>query len=707
MTQFTVVREQDSEPDTAMFSLRNLLQMLRRRAIPLGLTVAGVLVLVAAAYMLAPRTYEAIGTVALDRRLDELVQSQTDVKPLTTDSSSVDTEVQVIASPAVAAAVVDGLSLTNAPGFGVSEDAPDGTPPQRDRAIRVVQSGLEAARTGTSYAIAVKYAAEDPILAARVVNAAINAYTGGQRSSEAQRLSQEIGLLRDRINLVRGELLRTERSVAQYRARTGLIDLAANSDAANQAMQDLNTQLAQARADEAAARAKAGSRSSIVNVTSSPTINALREEQARLAARQAELKERYAEGYPQLVAINEQLASVNGALSAEQSRVQQGVAAEAGVASNRASSLRGSVNQQQSALMRANTASVQLGELQRNADAARTLYASLLDQYKQKLAAQGTERSKAYVVAYAAPPSNPASPNSAAYMLGGVLLALIAGGLVASTLENLEGGLLHQAMAERELGIPVLAAIPDIETVKDSPIKDPSPAMIADHLLEHPTSVFAESLRSIRSSLKLGQEGQSGKCLAVTSAVPDEGKTATSICLARACVMAGSRVLIVDCDLRHHSCSDILAPNAAVGLSEVLRGEARLDQAVVRDRASGIDVLPASVFDSPDVDILTSGEMRNLLHSVRHDYDVVILETPPVLPVAETRVLAAMADGTILLVRWRKTPVEVAKKALKLLNRAEAKVIGSVLTRVSLSWTSMGSLGDDVYYYQSYGPKAA
>jgi capsular exopolysaccharide synthesis family protein len=707
MTEFTLIREQEGEQEPGIFNPRNLLQMVRRRAVPLGLTIVGVLLLVALAYVLAPRVYEAVGTVALDRRTDELVEVKSDQKPLTTDSSSVDTEVQVIRSPAVAAAVVEGLGLTKTPGFGLPENAAPDEPASRDRAILVVQNGLEATRTGTSYAIAVKYDATDPTLAARVVNAAINAYTGGQRSSEAQQLSQEIAMLRDRIGLLRGDLLRTEREVARFRAQTGLVDLAANSDAANQAMQDLNTQLAQARAEEAAARAKAGSRASLVNVTSSPAINSLREEQAKLTARQAELRERYADDYPALVAVNEQLRSINGALAAEQSRVQQGVAAEAGVASNRASSLRGSVNQQQSELMRANTASVQLGELQRNADAAKTLYASLLDQYRQKLAAQGTERSKAYVVAYAAPPAVPASPNRAAYLLGGTLLALLAGGLVASTLENFEGGLLNQAMTERDLGLPLLAAIPDVETVKDAPLKDPTPGSMADHLLQHPTGLFAESLRSIRTSLRLGQEGQSGKILAITSAVPDEGKTATSICLARSCAMAGSRVLVIDCDLRHRSCSAFFAPGAEAGLNEVLMGRTRLDQALVRDAGSGIAVLPASGPEQPAVELLTSREMRNLLGHVRDQYDLVILETPPVLPVAETRALAAMADGVVLLVRWRKTPVEAARKAIKLLNRAEAKILGSVLTRVSLSWSAMGSLGDDVYYYQSYGEKAA
>jgi capsular exopolysaccharide synthesis family protein len=514
-------------------------------------------------------------------------------------------------------------------------------------------------------------------------------------------------MLRDRIGLVRGELLKTERAVAQYRGKTGLVDLTANSVAAQDTMQALNTQLAEARAEEAAARAKAGSRASLANVTTSPAVNALRSEQAKLAAKQAELRERYADGYPVLVAVNEQLASINQALAAEQSRVQQGVAAEAGVASNRASSLLRSVNSQQSALMRANSVSVQVADLQRNADAAKSLYASLLDQYKQKLAAQGTERSKAYVVAYAAPPERPASPNAMAYLLGGVLAALLTGGVVASTLETFEGGLLTQNMVERELGLPLLAAVPDVETLRDAPLKHPTPGTIADHIVDCPTGLFAESLRCVRAGLRLDEDGTPGRSLTITSAIPDEGKTATAIALARSCAMTGTRVLLIDCDLRHHTCSDVFAPDARVGLCEVLRGAVRLEQALVRDPRTGLDVLPAIAADQPGIDMLASAAMQRLLRDVQGRYGLVILETPPVLPVAETRALAAMADSVLLLVRWRATPVEVARKAIKLLNRADAKIVGSVLTRVSLSWSAMGSLGDDVYYYKNYGVKAA
>lgn len=707
MEQFAVIQEQQPETRGEMFSLRDIGQVLRRRVWPVSAIFLGILLATAAAFLLMPLEYEAVGSIALDRRPDQLVDSKSDPKPLTTDSSSVETEVQVLKSPSVAAAVVDGLGLSEVPGFGVPEEADAAAQPSRDRAIRSVQHSLDAKRAGTSYAIWVQFDARDPVLAARAVNAAMNAYTGGQRSTNSRQLARDAALLKDRIDVIRGELMRTEAAVAQYRARTGLIDLAANSDAANQGMQSLNTQLAQARADEAAARAKVRGSSSITSVASSSTSSSLRGEVARLEAKRAELSQRYSNDYPELISVNEQVQALRQSLAAEEARVRQGVAAEAMIAANRAASLRGSVNQQQSQLMKANATSVQLAELERNSDAAKTLYSSLLDQYKQKVALQGTEQSKSYIVAYAAPPTSPASPNPIAFLIGGLIAAIVGAALAASVLENLERGLLNQTMAEHELALPVLAAVPDLRTVKDAPLQDPTPGMISDHILSYPEGVFPESLRSIRTALNLGQEGQVGKCIAVTSALPDEGKTATTVCLARSTALAGSRVLLIDCDLRRHGTTDVFAPRAGAGLIEVLRKEAQLEHVTIRDAGSGLDVLPAGASANPDVDLLTSGAMRALLVRLRDSYDVILLETPPVLPVAETRALAAMADATVLIVRWRTTPVDAARKALDLLRRAKANVVGAVLTRVSLTWTAVGSLGDDAYYYTSYAAKAA
>ena len=702
MTKFTVVEEAQADPGPGLVSPKAFAQIIKRRWLPIVLTMAAVLSVVTLAYMMAKPEYLASGRVALDRRTDELVDTTPEQRPVSVDSAAVETEVEVLRSPAIAAAVVDELQLANRPGFGLDEGQWPGTG-SRDRAIRVVAGGIDVVREGTSYAMSVNYSAEDPLLAARIVNSAIDSYTSGQKTSESVERTREIGLLRDRLGMLRADLIRAEGAVARYRAGTNLIDL---TDAGGGGtMQTLDTQLAQASADEAAAAARAAAASSVAAMES-PTINSLRNQQSQLTARRAELTQRYGNDYPTLVGVNEQLKVVNQALNEEIGRVRQSTVAEAQVARNRASSLRGSVGRQQGQLMAANNASVQLAELERNAAAAKSLYQGLLDSYKEMVTAQGTERSKAYVIAYATAPSEPSSPNSVAYAIAGIVAALIGAAFVALALESMEAGILNQSMAEKELGMPMLASIPDVATVKDAPLKHGTPRTIGDQLLAHPTGVFCEAFRALRTALKLGQDDQVARSIAITSALPDEGKTTTAICLARSAATAGLRVILVDCDLRQRACSDAFVSQPRFGLLEVLKGHARLEQAIVTDPQSGADILPISSGTDTNFDLITSRSMRSLLSRLRSSYDLVLLETAPALPIAETRAIAAMADATILVVRWRKTPASVVKKAITQLNRAGVNVLGAVLTRVSLRYNAAG-LGDDVYYYKSSPAKAA
>ena len=182
------------------------------------------------------------------------------------------------------------------------------------------------------------------------------------------------------------------------------------------------------------------------------------------------------------------------------------------------------------------------------------------------------------MLAYATAPGGPSSPNSLAYAIAGIVAALIAAAFVALALESMEGGLLNQSMAESELGMPVLASIPDIATVKDAPLKRGTPRTIGDQLLAHPSGVFCESFRGLRTALKLGQDDQVARTVAITSALSGEGKTTTAICLARSHRPPGCGDL-VDCD-----CDSVPAASIRVeprfGLLEVLKGHARLEQAM-------------------------------------------------------------------------------------------------------------------------------
>jgi capsular exopolysaccharide synthesis family protein len=686
---------------------------IRRRLLPMLAAAALVLILTAIAYSMVEPRFSATARVALDRRPEELVAPATtgsEQPGLTADSASVDTEVQVLRSPEVAGAVVDQLHLEQRQGFGVDEGAaPASAEVRRSRAIRRLSAQLAVRREGTSYAIAVSFASPDPQLATAIVNAVVDQYVGRQRGQKSAQRTRQIAELEARANELGDQLNALSRQAANFRAETDLVDVEKDSTAAQQLISVLNGQLSAARADEAAANASAANArgaagANSTQVLGSDVIQALTTQRATLSAQRAELQQRYGALHPNLQGVDKQLGAIDRQISVETGRLQASAQAEARIARQRAASLQGSLDRAQNQLLRGNTASVTLDDINRRAASTQSIYQGVLGRLQQETAAQGTETARSYVISRALVPATPDSPNKLLFVLGGLVAALIAAAMTALILELMERGVRSRAETERVLGVPVVASVPDLATVKGSGFRGGTALGAADYLLAHDGSVFNEAFRSIRSTLRVGQRGQTVKTLAITSSLPDEGKTTTAICLARSAALAGHKVVLVDCDLRRRASSRALVDGTSVGLTEVLKGRASLDDALTIDAASGAALLPQSQSGEPDFDAVFSTEMETLLATLRERYDLVVLDTAPVLPVAESRALAAMADATLLIVRWRKTPSQAARMALDQLERAGARVIGGVLSQVDVR--RRAGLGSEAVYYEAYGRPA-
>lgn len=675
---------------------RRLIAILAAFAIVAGMTVI--------AYALAQPLYTANARVAVDRQVTELVTVGRPAAPPVADSGTVDTEVQVLQSPEVAGFAVDKLNLGQQLGFGLPINGkPLPAAAARVKAIEVVRHNLQVQREGTSYAIMVSYSNANPQLAADIVNAVIDGYVGSSRAARTRDRSQEISQLRERLVQLRANVIGAESAGARYRAQTNLVDINKNGSSAEQALSVLNTQLSSARADEAAAAARAAdaAKGTLGSGTlDSPTLRELQRQKADVLTQVRDLSGRYGAGHPQLQAAQRRLDVNDQLIAQETARIRSGLNAEADVARKRASSVQGSINHLQGALLAGNNASVRLNELDRNAESARGLYQAFLDRYGQSLAAQGTERSNAYVIARAMLPRAPDSPSFTAYMIGGVLAGVLAATLVALALELFERGFRSRKELEQTIGIRVLAAMPDLKTVKKNGFRSGNPLTVADHMLENETSLLAESVRSIRTALHLSPGSQSIRSLAIASSLPGEGKTTLAICLARATARAGMRVLLVDCDVRRRTTSRNMTTRPEAGLVDVLRGEAQLEQALVRDSASGAYLLPQRRTKSNELDLIGSAAMSELLDLLTARFDLVILDNAPVIAVAEARAIAAMADLTIMTVRWRTTPIHVVQMAVQELGRAGANLVGLVLSQVDVGARANSS--SDLYLYRTY-----
>lgn len=690
--------------NAGIIDFQGILNAIRRHIVPIGIAVILVLGLTALSYMLTKPVYSSTARIGIERQTPDVVQATQDRnQPLTTDSSSVDTEVAQVRSTETLGEVVDRLKLDQRADFAGDATSKDEA---RRRAMAALSSNLSVSRDGDSYTIEIGYSSRDPQLATTIANTTMDIYFDRQRGEKEGRGQRDVALLSSRLESLKVDVARADTAVAQFRAATNLVDIQNDNTSAQQNLSVLSSQLAAAQAEQAAAEARnsatsarsAGAGSSVV----SPVLQQLRTEESRLSAQRESLASRYGPSHPALRDIDQQLTEARRQISTETARVREGLAADAAVARRKSSSIVSSIGAQEGQLLQGNAASVRLGQLEREATSAKSLYEALLERYRQAVARQGTERGNAYVISRAVLPLRPDSPKLPIYAAGGLICAFLAASLVTAGLELLESGFSTRRQVERALALPVLASIPDLTKLPKNAIKSPSPMTSSAHLIDRPGDIFSESFRAIRTGLRIGRENQTIRSLAICSALPNEGKTTTAFSLARSAALSGKKVLLVDCDLRRQASSRQVEGKIEYGLLELLRGQATMEQAITKDSASGAFLLPQRATGEQDYDMIASSEMKTLIDRLKTQFDLVILDTAPILAIADSRAIASMADATLMAVRWRKTPTQAVQMALDQLKLAEANVAGIVLTLVDVKAQMRAGAGDEMRYYKSY-----
>jgi capsular exopolysaccharide synthesis family protein len=259
----------------------------------------------------------------------------------------------------------------------------------------------------------------------------------------------------------------------------------------------------------------------------------------------------------------------------------------------------------------------------------------------------------------------------------------------------LNPGLMSPEQVRQVLGEYVIGLIPVV------PGKTPP----HDFVLEKPNSAVVEAINSLKFALALSDPDHEVKAVQVTSSVPEEGKTSLAICLARVVAASGQRVILVDGDLRRSRIARMLGlSNKHKGLSDlVVAGESDIAEFILRDEAGKVDFLPTGTAKFANAtDIFSSRRMQVIVDQLKSMYDLVVIDTPPVMAVADARIIGRVVDKTVFVVRWDKTPRKVARAAVEQLRRAQVNLAGVVLQQVDLDRYGRVGYGDSGYYYQ-YG----
>lgn len=718
---------QGGGPEPAV-DIRAIWQVLRRRAAviigSIGFVTITTLLVV---FQLEPR-YTANVLILIDPREQQVVDIEAVMSGLPPDSAVIDSEVEVLRSRKLTSRVVAQLDLVNDPEFNAalaeksflawlnpiawfstSADIPpeDKARIELNQVIDSFEANLGVSRRGLTYVISVSFQSKDPAKAATIANKMAELYVLEQLEAKYDATKRANDWLNERLGDLRAEVRAAAEAVEIFRRDNDLASTAGLT-INDQQLAELSGQLILARAALAEREAKfhryrdllrSGSGAdTLADVLQSPVIAQLRQQEAEVDRRRAELAARYGDRHPEMIKVRAERRDLSVAIDREVARTVANVENEVEVARTRVQSLESSLNELEGRSGEGGLKEVRLRELESDAEAVRTLYESFLERFKQTSEQTSLQESDARVLSGAAVPTNPSYPNKTLFLALALVGSSIAGVGLAFLLEQLDDAFSTTRQLEDKLGLPHLASIPDVSSeVGQGQIKAPF-----DIVLKRPLSAYSESLRALRSGLTLSNVDEPPRVVMITSALPGDGKTTTAISLARAAAAAGVHTVLMDCDLRRPTVHRSFGASPEYGVVEFLAGQTSLEDAIMRDEAGSLDYLPVKSGAANPPDLLGSRHMTELLARLRREYDLVIIDSAPVLPVVDSRVLSRLVDKVVFVVKWRDTPREAAANAVGDLRDFGADFAGVVFERLDLKRQKRYNYGDSGYYYGRY-----
>lgn len=654
--------------------------------------VTGLLII--GAYFLMTPVYRATSQVEVSTDTQNVVSTEEVIAGKSPDTYVVDTKVQVLKSRTIALAAVNRLKLYDNEDFVGDEG---GTLDERKlKAAALLSSKLKVERSGLSYVIAITFESPSAAMAARVANVIAEEFVKQDLQSRILATQSATAFLQRRVDELRGQVLQGEQAVQSYRAANNLLSKTPENLSEIDAISTINTQLADARA----AAAASDRRSSGAAQSTSQLLEVLRKQEADIEGRIADLGSRYGPLHPDLQRVISERNDIQGQIAQERRRIAGSSSVDSQSANARAASLQGSLNAARSQVAAQNAAQVRLAELERTAEASRTLYQTYLNRLRETTAQQGLETSGSRILSLTAEPALPASPNALLFLAMAVIGGIAAGGFATAVAEARDNTLRTTAGVRKELGLTTLASVPQFRSALSPDERKQYGKMNPDFVIDRPHSGFAESFRMLKSSLLDRKTGRPYQIVAITSAMPREGKTTTSVALARIAGFDGLKSVLVECDNRRRSTA--AAQSVTKGILEVLRGTATLDEALLYDEKSRTFILPVAKVNNESTDLTTAGDFDALIEQLRARFEFIVLDLPPVLPIAESRLLALKADAVGYVVRWGATSKHASLTGLSLLNDVGAKVKGAILVQVDLREQSNWSQSDAGGFYHAF-----
>lgn len=428
----------------------------------------------------------------------------------------------------------------------------------------------------------------------------------------------------------------------------------------------------------------------------SSLIQTLKEQESGLLQREAELRNDFGPRHPTMVNIRAELANLQGRITTEVNKIVETLKSEVNVSRAGSQALEDDLRRLEARAGEANRAEVRLRALEREATASRLLFETFLNRFKETSDQDGLQQPDARIISFAAPPALPSFPNKRIFVALALVTSSLLGLALVFTVEHMDAGFRSSEQIEAQAGVPTLGLIPALTGFGKLATKP------EDYVLHKPTSAFADSLRSLRTTLMLSNVDNPPSVILMTSAVPGEGKTAITTSLARLTAGMGQRVLVIDCDIRRPRVHAVFDVSNEGGLVEYMAGELTLSDIIRKDAKSELHFITAGRSTPNSTELLRSEQMKSLLAMLRSQYDLIIVDSPPVLAISDARILSQICDTTVFVVRWRETRREAVIYGMRQLMRSNGRLAGALLSQVNVRKHARYGFGDSGYYYGRY-----
>jgi succinoglycan biosynthesis transport protein ExoP len=703
-------------------------RLLKKRRWTILATFSIVLVLAGIATLRMTRLYQAESRIAIYPENSNMLG----LKDLESGMASADwdynvaleTQLSILRSDELALKVIDTLHLDSNPGFmgsyAVAQNASRAIrpanlgPDPRGLAtmLGLFRGGLTVQVVPRTRVIEISYMHCDPQLAAEISNMLVKTFIEENFRTKYESTSQTADWLSKELSDLQMKVQTSEEKLVRYQKDKGIVGIDEKQNIVTAKLDELNKELTAAQTDRIQNEANynlavSGDPSVFVKLSEGNLLEKLEAQQAELDTQYAQTTAQFGSSYPKVIELKSQLKQVRAAIAAEEKRLLARVHDEYMASAQREKLLTSVFDKQKQEANQLNESAIEYTSLKRDADSNRQLYQSLLQRLKEASVTAGLRSNNIRVVDVARVPIAPVKPNVPRNIALGFLLGLAGGIGLAFLQESLDTTVANLDELSTITALPALGTIPLQSSGNGRRRHLKSALSIADQpelagpiVYAKPKSEAAESYRALRTSILLSSFGAPPKVILITSALPQEGKTTVSTNSALVLAQKGGRVLLVDADLRRPGIGKALGIKASAGLSTVLSGVDKIEDAIVPfPQLPDLQILPAGPIPPNPVELLGSSVMKDYLARWRNEYDHIIIDTPPCLSVTDSVVLSVEADRVILVARSGQTPKAALRRSSELLTQVNARVMGIVLNAFNMR-SAEG-------YYYNYGSKYA